>query len=171
MMRPAPNTQAFTLVETLVAVTVLVIAVVGPLYAVHKAVTASFTARDSLVATALAQEGMEYVRSVRDSNYLAGDSNWLNGLSLCTAATGCAVDPNAPTPSIQACASSGCAPLRLDTSSRYRQSSTGTVTRFSRKVLITTVSATDVLVTVTVSWSTLRIPYSVTVSEHLYNWQ
>lgn len=171
--------RGFTLVETLVAITVLVIAVVGPLYAVHRSIAASYTARDTLAATALAQEAVEYVRSVRDSNYLAGDSDWLSGLSLCVLSGaegpsdfGCAVDPN-PAPAIAACGSTGCPPLRLDTSYRYRQSSNSAYpeTRFARKVTITPVSNEAVKIAVTVSWETLRIPYSVTVTEYLYNWQ
>lgn len=168
MMHPRP--QGFTLVETLVAITILVIAVVGPMYAVHRSLVASYTARDSLTAVALAQEGIEFVRGKRDSNYLANQSNWLNGLSECQAAAGCAIDPSAaPASQTQAFATST-ATLRLDGSYRYRLGS-GTVTRFVRKVTITTVSATEVTVTTTVSWTTLKIPYSVTVSENLYNWQ
>jgi prepilin-type N-terminal cleavage/methylation domain-containing protein len=174
-----PVHAGFTLVETMVAITILVIAVVGPLYAVHRSVVASYTARDALAATALAQEGMEYVRSVRDSNYLSNSSDWLSGLDTCIVTGpegpsdfGCAVDPN-PTPTIAACASGGCAALRLDSSYRYRQSANAgyPVTRFARKVTISRVSSEAVLVTVAVSWSTLRIPYTVTVSEYLYNWQ
>jgi type II secretory pathway pseudopilin PulG len=174
--------KAFTLVETLVAITVLVTAIVGPLYAVHKSLIASYTARDSLIATALAQEGIEYVRSVRDGNYLSHQSNWLNGLTTCmlTGAEGpsdygCGPDPI--TGALEACGPptvsqpTGCTPLKLDTSYRYRQGATGTATRFSRKVTIANVSATEVIVTTTVAWSTLRIPYTVVVTEHLYNWQ
>lgn len=165
-----PHTKGFTLVETLVAITILVTAVVGPLYAVHRSLVASYTARDSLTAVALAQEGIEYVRATRDSNYLASQSNWLNGLTQCQAAAGCAIDPHAAgSAQIQSFATSTAA-LQLDGSYRYRLGS-GTLTRFVRKVTITTVSATEVEVTTTVSWVTLKIPYSVTVSEHLYNWQ
>lgn len=166
-----PRAKGFTLVETLVAVTILVIAVVGPLYAVHRSLVASYTARDSLTAVALAQEGLEYVRSVRDSNYLTtGQSNWLYGLSYCQTANGCAIDPSASAASQTQPYSASTAVLRLDASYRYRLNS-GTVTRFTRRVVITTVSVTEVEVTTTVFWSTLRIPYTVTVTEHLYNWQ
>lgn len=168
--------KGFTLVETLVAIMVLVVAIVGPLYAVHRSITTSYTARDTLIASALAQEGMEFVRAARDSNYLVGSSDWLQGLSTCmvTGAEGPSdygCGPDVPSGALQACTSSGCTPLVLDTSYRYRQTGTGTATRFSRKVTIKNVSATEVVVSVRVSWSTLRIPYSVTVTEHLYNWQ
>ncbi len=71
--------RAFTLVETLVAITILLIAIVGPLYTLHKSVLASYTARDKLIASALAQEGLEYIRAVRGDNYLSGRT-WLAGV-------------------------------------------------------------------------------------------
>jgi Tfp pilus assembly protein PilV len=159
-------------VETLVAITILVIAIVGPLYAVHKAIMASNVARDQLIATALAQEGLEYVRSVRDTNYLAGAS-WLNGLTSCSGTSGCSVDPH--TASIAPCAgqrSGGCTPLRLSANKQYTQTQNVSfaTTRFSRKVIITSLSPDEIDVAVTVSWTTLRTPYSVTVTEQLYNW-
>ena len=168
--------KGFTLVETLVAITILVISIVGPLYAVHRAIVASYTARDSLAATALAQEGAEFVRSTRDSNYLSNQSDWLYGLSTCmvTGAQGPSdygCGPDISSGSLEACGSSGCTPLRLDTSYRYRQGGSGTPTRFARRVTISNVSPTEVEVIVQVTWSTLRIPYTVTVTEHLYNWQ
>lgn len=164
--------RGFTLVETLVAITVLLVAIVGPLYAVHRSLTASYTARDQLVATAIAQEGVEFVRGIRDTNYLANRS-WLIGLTpACTNTNGCVVDPH--TLAVTTCGPgpNGCPVLRLATNSLYRQEATpgDSATRFRRQVKITAVSSTEVLVTVTVSWSTLRIPYSVTVNERLYNW-
>jgi type II secretory pathway pseudopilin PulG len=186
MIKNQPQ-KAFTLVETLVAITVLITAIVGPLYAVHKSLVASYTARDTLTATALAQEGIEYVRSVRDGNYLANPgnpNNWLSGLSSCMITGvegpsdyGCGPDPITRT--VEVCgkpttaAPAGCTPLKLDSSYRYRQGATGTVTRFARRVTITPVpsSSSEVVVTTTVAWSTLHIAYTVVVTEHLYNWQ
>ena len=67
--------KAFTLVETLVAIGVLMIAIVGPFTEVEHALTASDVARDQLVGTSLAQEGLEYVLSIRDGNYLYNRAN------------------------------------------------------------------------------------------------
>lgn len=182
-IRTPQTCRGFTLVETLVAISVLVIAIIGPLYAVHKSVMASYAARDQLIATALAQEGVEYVRFIRDGNYLESFPNpptaWLDGLQACISSNGCVIDPNQG--SVSACATSsggGCPALRRNeaatagTPKLYLQTTNSayTPTRFTRKVVITTISPTEVAVDVTVSWSTQRVPYSITVSEHLYNW-
>lgn len=168
------RTQGFTLVETLVAITILMVSIVGPFYSVYKAVQATYISRDQLIATTLGQEGVEYVRNIRDSNYiynLAHPGNtvsWMNGLAPCQNANGCMVDATentAPTT-----CSGACNPLYVSSTNLYTQQVTGTVTRFTRTVKITTVSATEVTVNVTITWYNLRIPYTITITEHLYNW-
>jgi type II secretory pathway pseudopilin PulG len=63
--------KAFTLVETLIAITVLTLAVAGPLVTASRAIVAAQIASDQLTASYLAQEGIEYVRAARDDAYLA----------------------------------------------------------------------------------------------------
>ncbi|PIS43441.1 hypothetical protein COT23_01280 [Candidatus Kaiserbacteria bacterium CG08_land_8_20_14_0_20_50_21] len=86
------NTKGFTLVETMVAITIITLAVAGPMFAASRAVVAAQGARYQLIASHLAQEGIEYVRLMRDNEYLAtrpggshvsGDpwDNFLNGSS------------------------------------------------------------------------------------------
>lgn len=62
--------KGFTLVEALVAIAIVSIAIAGPMYSANRAVVAAQTATNQLVAAYLAQEGVEYVRSVRDAAYL-----------------------------------------------------------------------------------------------------
>lgn len=60
----------FTLVETLVAMAVLLAVLVGPITLIaHGLFSASFS-RNRLIASNLAQEGIELVRAVRDNNML-----------------------------------------------------------------------------------------------------
>lgn len=63
--------KGFTLIETMVAITILTLAMAGPLFTAGRAIIATQTARDQLIALYLAQEGIEYVRAMRDNEYLA----------------------------------------------------------------------------------------------------
>ncbi len=173
MMTQQPQ-RGFTLVETLVAITIIALAMVGPLYAVQQSLNASRSARDQLVASSLAQEGIEYVRSVRDRNYLVvlggGSRSWLfrldgtGGSTSCTSP--CVVDP------VRDTISNTVTPLRLNNQNLYTQQNGFADTRFTRTVTVAAVpgSTTEAVVTVTVSWSTNGKPYTVTLTERLHNW-
>lgn len=62
--------RGFTLIETLVAVSLLVVAIVAPMSLVSQSLTSAFYARDQIAAYNLAQEAIEAVRAVRDGNIL-----------------------------------------------------------------------------------------------------
>ena len=62
--------KGFTLLETLVAVAILTLAVSGPLYVANRALVAAQNSQSQLTASYLAQEGIEYVRTMRDHQYL-----------------------------------------------------------------------------------------------------
>lgn len=69
-----PRNKGFTLIETLIAVTVLSFAITGPMYIAQKGIEASIYARDEITASYLAQEAIEYIRFVRDSNKVKMDN-------------------------------------------------------------------------------------------------
>ena len=177
----AMDQRGFTLVETLVAITIIALAIVGPLYAVQQSLNSSRIARDVLIASSLAQEGVEYVRAVRDGNYLVnlsspGTRNWLAGFNgspggtasyaNCMAAD-CVVDTTQDT------ISRTITPLYLSTTGIYNQQGSGTATKFTRTVRLSSVPGSTVeqiLVTVTVSWDLQGKTQSVTVRDNLFNW-
>jgi len=70
-MKGFTTKRGFTLIEAMIAVTILTLSVAGPLYTANSAIVASMIARDQLIASYLAQEGIEYVRAMRDYQYLA----------------------------------------------------------------------------------------------------
>lgn len=191
-MTSSSHTQkGFTLIETLIAVAILTTAIIGPFVAIQTAITASYVARDQLTATMLAQEGVEFVRSIRDGNYLYNITNptpplrsWLYGLDGSGGSVNC-VDPDSPaspynctvdpigTTPVQLCPTSGtgtCPPLNYSTANVYTQTAGSPATRFTRRVTLITVSATEVRVVVTVAFTTNHKSYSVVLDEHLYNW-
>lgn len=74
--------RGLTIVESLVAISILVVSVLGPLVIVSQAFKISFFARDQITALYLAQEGIEFVRNLKDKNSLTQDdpANWLAGI-------------------------------------------------------------------------------------------
>ncbi|MEK7156326.1 MAG: prepilin-type N-terminal cleavage/methylation domain-containing protein, partial [Patescibacteria group bacterium] len=71
------TTAGFTLVETLVAVMLLSVAVVAPMSLAARSLGSAYYARDQITAFYLAQEAIEALRSIRDSQILliAGSSS------------------------------------------------------------------------------------------------
>jgi len=74
------RSRAFTLVETLVAITIVTLAILAPFDAIEKVVNASRLAKDNLIASALAEEMLEYVRFVRTTNYISHQTDLMQGL-------------------------------------------------------------------------------------------
>ena len=62
--------RSFTLLETIVAIYVLLAGIVGTMNLTQQNIGAVTTMRNQLIASNLAQEGLELVRNQRDSNYV-----------------------------------------------------------------------------------------------------
>ncbi len=170
--------RGFTLIETLVAVLLLTLSITGPLTLASKGLSAALIARDQMIAFYLAQEAVEYVHYVRDSNKLA-TASWLTGLDNCTTATGCYIDTTAQPPTITVCSASGCPLINKHTSggSTYFSYTAGTVTpqQFRRTILLSTPSTgevTEEVLTVSVSWRAQSgVTRSISVSSNFMDWQ
>ena len=74
------NKKAFTLIEMVVAVFIIIIAVVGIIEMTSKYVQRTKFEKESYVAALLGQEGVEIVKNIRDNNWINGLS-WNNNLS------------------------------------------------------------------------------------------
>lgn len=187
--------KAFTLIETLIAITILTLAVAGPSFIASRAIIAAETARDQLTALYLAQESVEYVRMMRDNQYLAAyresESNiseeaWdelLSNQSLgkCVMSNEggnnrfCTLDttPGAIQP-LDDCPGNTrdhCAPLYVDGLYAQRETGESAETPFTRTVQVTEVSPDEIKIVSTVSWTFRQVPYSVTVSDQLTAWK
>ena len=79
-------TRGFTLIETFVAISIIMVAIVGPLLIVSRALSSSYYARDQIIAFYLAQDAVEFIRNKRDENklnYINDSNKWLDGLEVC----------------------------------------------------------------------------------------
>jgi len=88
------SSRAFTLLETMIAVSILLLSIVGPMTIASKGLQSAIYARDEITAFYLAQEAIEYVRMVRDSSTISDcyganttdcldKDKWLAGLNDC----------------------------------------------------------------------------------------
>lgn len=176
--------RGFTLVETMVAITILTLAVAGPLFTASRAIVAARAASNQLTASYLAQEGVEYVRMLRDNNYLSayqddpttasttGWANFKNELSSagCQHPAICAFDPAVP--GLSSCPSGMCAPLYLAPTHVYTQQSSGnTPTIFTRTIQATAVTTSEEKIVSTVMWNFHDVSYTITTTDHLTPWQ
>lgn len=170
------------MIETFVAISVLLLAIVGPMTIATRGLQSAFFAKDQLTAVYLAQEAMEYVRMVRDTNALqSGTVNYLSGLSNCidvNSAYGCGIDVR-PGSTPRVCNSTGSTCTLNYNGTIGNQPGiytygSGSQSLFTRVVRISeTVPGTEAMVTVTVSWqSSLFAPVStrtVTLQFRLFN--
>jgi Tfp pilus assembly protein PilV len=181
--------MGFTLIETLVAVSLLTVAIVAPISLTAQALATAYYARDQVTAFYLAQEGIEIVRSVRDHNVLQnalGTSvNLLdfNGQPLTSLSPFIVDTTKAVSQAITYCGSSDPAsclnyPLRTD-GTVYAYSSGMPVSHFTRYVTVCYIQASgqcnsqtsdEIRVAVTVLWNTGSLKRTFTISEDMYRW-
>ncbi len=174
--------QGFTLIETLVAITVLTIAVAAPLTLSSQSLSVAYTARDQVVAFHLAQEAIETVRAQRDHNLLNtlknnSNSDWLDGLIV--ESPGGNPKPfivDSITGKFTACTNreSSCPYLKFDKSTGFYGYKNGSKSKFKRFVHITEIANTnsdEVRVKVVVSWKSGSFSArQVVIEENLFNW-
>jgi prepilin-type N-terminal cleavage/methylation domain-containing protein len=67
--------QGFTLVETLVAIAILLLIIIGPITAAQKGIQQAYYANEQLSAVFLAQEAIEAIRQRRDDRALEAWNN------------------------------------------------------------------------------------------------
>jgi prepilin-type N-terminal cleavage/methylation domain-containing protein len=159
--------NGFTLVEALVAITILVVSIAGPITIASKGMASAVFAKDQIVAFYLAQESVEYIRNKRDENNINND-DWLTGLSDCIDANICTVDIQNNT--ITKCPSGVCPVLKYDDNNGFYNYSTGNDSNFTRSVSIATINVKEVAITTTLSWKTGVIDKTFTVKEHVLDW-
>ena len=76
----------FTLVEALVAISILMIAVASPMLLAQKSLSSATLSKDQMIASFLAQDAIETIRNIRDQiavNPNPGSNDWLAKLSDC----------------------------------------------------------------------------------------
>ena len=192
------KTQGFSLIETLIAVSILMIAITGPFALVQAGLMSSYHQRNQVTATYLAQEALEFIKSIRDTNsytqYDATPKDWLASpdglgnqslLTLCPATSptsGCYVDPHQTLPGltyVQTVPSGGLHYyMHLSTIGvgfEYDYNTAYAETSFERIVSIKPIDLLtnhqEVEVTVTVNWRDGQLPRTYAISTHMFDYE
>src|SRR3989339_431803 len=154
--------NGFTLVELLVAAT-LIMSVFGSILAlVNYSIYAMSFIRNNLVASFLAQEGIELVIKKRGENWIAGE-NFNLGLDPGIYEADY-VDGLEKLPDLSEQRS-----LNFDENFGYQYGS-GQVTDFMRLISVSEVSIDHLKISSVVSWKSRNKDFSIVVEDHLYNW-
>ncbi|MDD5071729.1 MAG: prepilin-type N-terminal cleavage/methylation domain-containing protein [Patescibacteria group bacterium] len=74
------NNSGFSILEIAVVIFVIAMGLVGVLALITQNIQVEHINKNNLIASQLAQEGLELARNIRDNNWLAGES-WGNGLA------------------------------------------------------------------------------------------
>lgn len=182
------HSTGFTLIETMVAITILTMAVVAPMSLASQSLSSAYYARDQVTAFHLAQEGIEAVRAARDSKILNNAQSATPLDLLAGIPTGVPFAVDTRDNRMTQCTTGTCPYMRTD-GTFYAYGPVGTTniyqttlwnpTRFRRTITAeyiahTIPSATprdEIKITVKVEWRTGRFGNrSVTITENLYRW-
>lgn len=163
--------KGFTVIEVLAAMFFIVVGAGAAIALITQTTSVSRIAVSRLTASYLAQEGIEVVRNMRDTNFIGihkgRGGNWKSGRgnsgNLLNCQGGCEVDYNDVVPS-----SNQNRFLRLNNG--FYQYDAGELTAFTRKITITSPSSDQLDVVSEVTWSELGRTHEVTASTKFFNW-
>lgn len=169
----------FTLIETLVAISLLTVAIVAPMSLTAQSLAAAYYARDQITAFYLAQEAIEALRSIRDTQILeiarvadASGVNLFGPIPLDNQPFIVDARTADPAAAITVCSESVCPPLDTD-GTLYGYETDWVPTNFTRTVRASLVNGSndEIRISVTVSWRTGAFQSrSFSISENLYRW-
>ncbi len=172
--------KGFTLIETLFAVLIFSSALIALMTIAGRGISATADAEQETTASYLAQEGIEIVRNIRDTNYGNSAPLWDTGFSTCTQTAPCKVlyGIGATTPTLVSCGGTTCPYVAYDAQHGV-YSDAGIPSEYLRTIysipapipMNSTITTTNEYEIVSnVSWVSKTIPHVVTLNTILKDW-
>jgi len=162
---PAKTATGLTLIETLVAITILLTGVVLPMSVYSNSIADARYAGDKLTAYYLAQEAIEFIKYRINTEFNNGDG-WFSTLPNCDGPM-CTIDSN----NGNICSGGGCdTVVKIDVNDLYGMNGTDTI--FTRTVSFENNPPVDGgSVSSTVTWTQAGITKSITLEEYMFGWR
>lgn len=159
------NKRGFTLLEVLLAVFIIMVGLLSLYGAINYSYSSVQKTKDRFTAAYLAQEGIEIVKNIRDSNFVA-ESNWTLGLTSCSSIYGCRADYNDYELTQNTDEDDASIPLYVNDNGFYNYDY-GDYTVFSRRIFIEADGGEKLDISVVVNWGDNEF----LLEESLYNWK
>jgi len=172
--------KGFSLVEMLVAVFIFSISVITVMAVLSRGLTGTENAKNKMIATFLAQEGVEYFRNVRDAYVISDPTNGWNDFLTKLTTDGCAgvckFDDTGifsagvmKDLAVASCVGTECDLFYNETTGKYGYEG-GNKSGFSRKMTVKVIDPSRMYVLSVVTWNQGGGSSTVSFSENLFNW-
>ncbi len=172
LLKSKNQRKGFTLIEIMIAITVVEIGIVGIYSAIWRSTASLYDVSSRFTAFYLAREGLELVRNIRDTNWLqqisSTSTSWDDSLTNCS--TGCKLDYSSSDIADPTLSPYQGGYLKIDNNGFYNYS-TGQRTIFKRKIMVNHLGDDILNVKVEVTWQGSEKLNSIEVQENLYNWK
>lgn len=163
------NKLGISIEEVVVSITVIVVGMIGVLSLVTQNIEVQYINKNVLMASGLAQEGLELVRNIRDLNWLTSGKSWKQDILGDGTYTIDYEGLNSINMTVNSLDESG-ARLYIDNYGFYTHAATATSTSFYR--LVTVEDKTDYLdVKCTIRWKDGTQNHNYTAETYLYDWR
>lgn len=156
--------QGQTVIEVLVSLFIITVGIVGTLMLANYSIQAGTQSRERVQASVLAQESIEVVKNIRDTNWI----KMANGV------TGVTWNSNLPVGPVVDAAYSNSFPINTIGHLNGLTGANGALTNFARTTIIDEVNPANPdkkQVTCIVSWTDSRGLHKVTAIDYITNWQ
>ena len=168
------NKKGFTLIESIIAISILVTGILAVYYVFAGLSNQAKSSSNKLGAIYLAQEGIEIIRNIRDSNWI-NDRDWLYGITnISECSEGCSYEADYRT------GTNGLYPitsfiddgrfLNLDLLGLYSYGSDDLSNIYKREIILYLQDDNTLKISCIVNWFYNNNSYSVQIDEVLYNW-
>ena len=184
------KSAGFTLVETLIAVAILMVAIAGPLTIANQALISALGSRNAMIATYLAQDGMESIKNIKDNTLGTAGFDWSKVVNMsCGGDLSFSTRCSIPNPGNNGllnsntnviCLTANNCLLYVDESNTnvgyfYSNTTTYRSTPFTSYYYVSgsggslDIHSPEIIVTVVVSWSDGSIPNEIRLQELMTN--